>query len=311
MTEERYDLRESKRSIKELYPVLKDAHGNVIDGFHRLEIDPSWHDEILDWIKTPTQLALARIIANTHRRTISREERSHQLTDLAKALMDEGAPKEKIVSNIAYLTTFSEDYVRRLLPEEYKSRPGIGGASTHERVGLSPTDIAVAEDASTPEATLGPLEVSEEAVFSQQEAPVPVEDDVVIHERMVDRPKAAPFKGATDDEITAWLNRWKHQPGDLTDFLTDSLTKDFGLSRSEASKRVRDWRGKVARPPSVSSPATKPKPTPIYEPPKPPTTRCPLCNRDGADKHLILTHIENHYTAQLTLEQFITEAFQR
>lgn len=32
-----YDLKESKSGVRELYPVLYDAHGNGIDGFHRLE----------------------------------------------------------------------------------------------------------------------------------------------------------------------------------------------------------------------------------------------------------------------------------
>jgi len=121
LTEERYDLKESKRSIRELYPVLRDAHGNVIDGFHRLEIDPAWHDEILYWIKTPTQLWLARIIANTHRRKVSREERAQQILELAKSLVEnDKVPKEEIVSTIAELTTFTERYVRELLPDEYK-----------------------------------------------------------------------------------------------------------------------------------------------------------------------------------------------
>jgi len=136
MSEERYDLKESKRSVRELYPILKDAHGNVIDGFHRLEIDPAWHDEILDWIKTPTQLWLARIIANTHRRTVSREERAAQIRELAKSLMEnDGVPKEEIVSTIAELTTFTERYVRNLLPDEYKQRLGAGPS----RVELSST----------------------------------------------------------------------------------------------------------------------------------------------------------------------------
>lgn len=122
MSEERYDLKESKRSVRELYPVLKDAHGNIIDGFSRLEADPSWRQETREYIKTPVQLWLARIIANTHRRTVSREERSKQFQELAKALIEEKPEIQKtdIPAIIADLTTFSERYVRELLPDEYK-----------------------------------------------------------------------------------------------------------------------------------------------------------------------------------------------
>ena len=120
MAEERYDLRESKKSVRELYPVLRNAHGNVIDGFHRLRVDPSWRTETLEHIRSPTQLVLARIIANTHRRSVSREEREGQINELAKCLLDEGVAKEDLVSSLVELTTFSDRYIRELLSDDYK-----------------------------------------------------------------------------------------------------------------------------------------------------------------------------------------------
>jgi len=46
-----YDLKISEK-IGQLYPVLVDAEGNVIDGFHRLEADPKWRTEkLLDEFK--------------------------------------------------------------------------------------------------------------------------------------------------------------------------------------------------------------------------------------------------------------------
>jgi hypothetical protein len=135
---EGYDLQKSKKSVHELYPVIKDAHGNVIDGFHRLEADPNWKTETLLDIKTPVDLALARIVANTHRRTISKEERKLQLVTLAEELVKEGMKKDNVLAWISEITTFSFDYLRRMLPAEYKIRPGVGGGA-HESVGLSPT----------------------------------------------------------------------------------------------------------------------------------------------------------------------------
>jgi len=126
---EGYDLAKSKKSVRELYPVIKDAHGNVIDGFHRLEADPNWKTETLEQIKTPVQLALARIVANTHRRSVSKEERKLQIITLAEELVKEGLPKENVITTIVELTTFSEQYVRKMLPDIYKQRPGVGGGS--------------------------------------------------------------------------------------------------------------------------------------------------------------------------------------
>ena len=36
------DLDKSNKVIGQLYPVLRDARGRVIDGFHRIDVDPNW-----------------------------------------------------------------------------------------------------------------------------------------------------------------------------------------------------------------------------------------------------------------------------
>lgn len=143
--EEGYNLQKSKKAVSELYPVIKDAHGNVIDGFHRLDADPNWKTETIATITTPLQLALARIVANTHRRSINKEERKLQLVAVAEELVKEGLAREQVIPAMAELTTFSEDYLRRMLPDEYKQRPGVGGGA-HESVGLSPTHQHVADE---------------------------------------------------------------------------------------------------------------------------------------------------------------------
>ena len=115
-----YNLAETRRSLDELYPVLLDAHGNLIDGNSRLDAAPDWRTETRENIRTRSQLWLARIIANSCRRVVSREERATQFTELAKSLTEEGLPREDMVSTISRLTTFSDRYVRELLPDEYK-----------------------------------------------------------------------------------------------------------------------------------------------------------------------------------------------
>ena len=115
-----YNLAETRRSLDELYPVLLDAHGNLIDGNGRLDAAPDWRTETRENIRTRSQLWLARIIANSCRRVVSREERAEQFTELAKSLMEEELPREDMVSTISRLTTFSDRYVRELLPDEYK-----------------------------------------------------------------------------------------------------------------------------------------------------------------------------------------------
>jgi len=120
MTAEAYSLELTRRYVEELYPVLLDAHGNVIDGFNRLDHVPGWRTETRSSITTPAQLWAARIIANTCRRVVSRSERAEQLSEFARCLVEEGLPKDQVVARISEITTFTERYVRMLLPAEYK-----------------------------------------------------------------------------------------------------------------------------------------------------------------------------------------------
>jgi len=115
-----YSLAETRRSVNELYPVLLDAHGNLIDGNSRLDAAPGWRTETRENIRTRSQLWLARIVANSCRRVVSREERAEQITELAKSLTEEGVPRTDMVSTVSRLTTFSDRYVRELLPDTYK-----------------------------------------------------------------------------------------------------------------------------------------------------------------------------------------------
>lgn len=121
LTELGFNLALSRQKIGELYPVIQDAHGNIIDGFHRLEETPEWRTETLEWVKTDAQLWLARITANGLRRNVPIAERETQFSALAQCLIEkENVPVEKVIKTIASLTTYTEAYVRLLLPPEYK-----------------------------------------------------------------------------------------------------------------------------------------------------------------------------------------------
>lgn len=74
-----YDLKRSYEKIGALYPVLRDAHGNVIDGFHRLKVDPKWPSIKLDHVMDPVQLTMSRLAANWQRRTLSVKEKREAL----------------------------------------------------------------------------------------------------------------------------------------------------------------------------------------------------------------------------------------
>jgi hypothetical protein len=158
-----YDLKSSEKVVGQLYPVLKAADGEILDGCHRVQSDPSWKAIVLETINTPEEKLLARLIANFHRRSVPTEEKSAWLNQLAQIYRNNGfkiegereraqGPNEiarKIcdVTGIGYRTvmeylepTFKQDGHRRLDPEQhhaYKEPEEI--IFNHLKAGKSPT----------------------------------------------------------------------------------------------------------------------------------------------------------------------------
>jgi len=262
---EGYDLAKSKKSVHELYPVIKDAHGNVIDGFHRLEADPNWKTETLEQIKTPAQLALARIIANTHRRSISKEERKLQLVTLAEELVKEGMKREDVIPQIVELTTFTDRYIREMLPNEYKVRPGVGGAGTHKPVELSSTQDHehVYDEGSThcricgreltaPEsvaAGIGPVCASGKPRSSPEM--LKNEFNGIAGRLGIVNASEEPRYEPSEEEIFAFLNRFKYEK-DIDGILLDNMINLFGLSASQALNWLEKWRDARAKSPKLT-----------------------------------------------------------
>ena len=114
-----YFIAKSVQQIGYLYPILKDAHGNVIDGYHRLNIDPNWPVKKVEEVTDPVQLAIARLIANVCRRDIPAEEKTEWLRQIAT--LTGWSPKE-IAANLPVSYT----WVMKYLPDEFKERPGAG-----------------------------------------------------------------------------------------------------------------------------------------------------------------------------------------
>lgn len=255
--EDSYDLRRSKQALEALYPVLEDSHGNVIDGVHRLEADPSWPRRRLEGINTRKQFLVARIVANSQRRRVPREERRKQFDLLATELMDEGLKPGDIASEIESLTGFTRKYVLELVRDEFKR--GYG------RKSVQPT-------------------------FEPEEAPSPPEEEGQPRPGLgkptyhVDR-----LEGARK-HIAEYRARYT-QPDE--EFLAWEVGRSFGLETGEAKRLVKEGLAPRERPeeePQAIHEATRRRPA--ARPVAPKTTRCPLCRRTGADLTLILTRLE-------------------
>lgn len=83
-------LSKSEAVIGQLYPVLRDAEGKVIDGFHRLDSNPNWKSVILENIDTEEKRLIVSAHANVGRRSISRKERMNIINRLAEIYYQQG-----------------------------------------------------------------------------------------------------------------------------------------------------------------------------------------------------------------------------
>jgi len=116
LSEQEVTLQESVQKLGRLVPIIKDAHGNIIDGLHRQQLDPKWAEEFsmkLENIKDPVQLLLARMNINLIRRVVSAEEKTQWLKTLKELT---GWSTDEIAER----TAMSKRWVLDYMPKELK-----------------------------------------------------------------------------------------------------------------------------------------------------------------------------------------------
>jgi hypothetical protein len=85
-------LKKSIEKVGELYPVLENQEGKVLDGDHRIEANPRHHRKTIQ-TKNRIEEILVRLHAH-HRRRIPQEETRALVAELALELEKEGNEKE-------------------------------------------------------------------------------------------------------------------------------------------------------------------------------------------------------------------------
>ena len=145
---EEYDLKKSKESIGQLYPILEAKDGEIIDGFHRQKADKNWKRIRLENIDTEEKKLIARLVSNYHRRKISREEKEQWINGLAKIYQKQGLKVEgthnQIKNRIMQVTGLGNVTVGLYLTAEFKqepphikSRPMVSASQVIEGLGES------------------------------------------------------------------------------------------------------------------------------------------------------------------------------
>jgi hypothetical protein len=134
------ELKKSSGRIGQLYPVLVDYYGRIVDGEHRIEADKAWYRKTLGHIKTEKDWLVARIISNNVRRTVPQREKRLLLKRLGEVLLDEGTPRGRIAYRIAEETGMSYRWVMKYLPTEFKDERQSARASAAARCAATALD---------------------------------------------------------------------------------------------------------------------------------------------------------------------------
>jgi len=92
------DLKASESDIGQIFPVIKDQFGNILDGFHRKRVNPNWKETIIE-VTDPLQALRIRIHANVLRRDLPWKEK-HEWIQKARKILNPSHPEEVTVREL-------------------------------------------------------------------------------------------------------------------------------------------------------------------------------------------------------------------
>ena len=124
-------IRKSAEKFKQLYPILLDANGEMIDGDHRNKVFKTPEKRTLDYIKTKKDRLEARLVANHARNGQHKETWELNLKELAEILQREGV--ERIGMAISEETGLPYRTIMKYLPSSFKDASQSSRAS-HPRL---------------------------------------------------------------------------------------------------------------------------------------------------------------------------------
>jgi hypothetical protein len=105
------DLKVSENQVGQIFPVIKDQYGNILDGFHRKRVDPDWKETVVE-VKDALHGLRIRVHANTLRRDVPWSEKNKWVLD-ARALLNPDSPTQVNQDDIANALGMSQQWVSK------------------------------------------------------------------------------------------------------------------------------------------------------------------------------------------------------
>lgn len=105
------DLKESEKSIGQIYPVLMNSQGEIIDGRHRKRVKPDWKELQLP-VNPGIDTLRLRVHLNMMRRDIERDEKSQWISETRTLLQFQGkkGTQKEIAEALGVKRTWVEKY---------------------------------------------------------------------------------------------------------------------------------------------------------------------------------------------------------
>lgn len=144
-------LKKGREVLGELYPILVDENGRIIDGNHRT-VAGFKETKVLPWVKTPKDRIMARLWAN-HRRKVTESETSRAILELAVSLeREEKVAPEAVAARVVELSPFGKTLVYRYLPERFKQPAKVEAGKQTPHAKSAPLVEQKLQQPETPEA---------------------------------------------------------------------------------------------------------------------------------------------------------------
>ena len=127
------DIKRTRDKFGELYPVLVDQKGEIIDGFSRRRVNPKWKEVKVE-IKEEKDREILALITNIARREIRNEEITERLGRIAGLT---GWSCQRIADEVG----MSDWWVRKYIPEKYKDKIAVERAHRKKEAKKAKKDL--------------------------------------------------------------------------------------------------------------------------------------------------------------------------
>jgi hypothetical protein len=111
------DLKASEATAGQIYPVIKDANGTVIDGLHRKRVDPNWKEITLP-ITDELEAMKLRVHLNIMRRKVPKDEKAEWIQETRRILQQRN--EKGTQEDIARVLGLSLNWVKKYDPKRTK-----------------------------------------------------------------------------------------------------------------------------------------------------------------------------------------------